>query len=141
MKKLASLALLITLLSPTMSFAQNSQSAASPVDKTKVIQKLLAEIDAGNERIAALEAREQKLVEEIAKAEASRTELTEAHKHALLELGELRATIRFTKAEIEGHKEQVTLWKGEAERVKKELKSSRRRELILLIGHIVRSFL
>ena len=141
MKKFASLALLITLLLPMTSFAQNSQNAASPVDKTKVIQKLLAEIDAGNERIAALEAREQKLVEQIAKDEAAQKELTEAHKLALLELGELRATIKFTKAQIEDYKDQVALWKGEAERTKKELKSSRKRELILFLVLIGRSLL
>lgn len=141
MKKLASLALLITLLLPTTSFAQNSPNAGSPVDKTKIIQKLLAEIDAGNERIAALEAREQKLVEEITKAEAARTELTQAHKDALLELGEVRASLKFAKAEIEDYKKQVELWKSEAQTAKKELKSSRKRELILFLVLIGRSLL
>jgi chromosome segregation ATPase len=124
-----------------MSFAQNSQNAGSPVDKTKIIQKLLAEIDAGNERIQALEQREQKLTEEIAKADAAHVELTEAHKQALLELGEVRATIKFQKAEIEDYKKQVDLWKNEAAQAKKELKTSRKRELILTVALILRSLL
>ena len=141
MKKLASLALLIILLCPMMSFAQNSKSAASPVDKTKVIQKLLAEIDAGNERIATLEARKEKLEDEIAKADVAHAELTQAHKEALLELGELRATIKHEKGQIEDYKKQVDLWKGEAEHAKKELKSSRKRELLLMSALILRSIL
>ena len=124
-----------------MSFAQNSQNAESPVDKTKVIQRLLSEIDAANEQIKALEVREHDLLDEISKADAVSKELTEAHKQALLELGEVRATIKFQKAEIEGYKQQVDLWKNEAERTKKELKSSHKRELILFLAIIARSLL
>jgi Skp family chaperone for outer membrane proteins len=141
MKKLASLALLITLLLPTISFAQNSPSDKSPVDKSQVIQRLLSEIDARTEQVAALEERERKLTEEIEKTNAANKELTEAHKQSLLELGKLRATIEFRKAEIEDYKKQVELWRNEAQSVKKELKSSRKRELILFIGLIVRSLL
>lgn len=141
MKKFASLALLIILILPTSSFAQNSPSAASPVNKTKVIQKLLADIDAGNERVSTLEARAAALEEEIKKADVAHAELTEAHKKALLELGELRATIKYEKAQIEDYKKQVDLWRGEAERAKKELKSSRKRELILFLVLVGRSLL
>lgn len=141
MKKLAGLALLIILTCPMMSFAQNSPSAASPVDKNRVIQKLLAEIDTGNERIAKLEQRERELNEEIAKADAAHAELTKAHKEALLELGELRATIKHEKAQIEEYKKQVELWRTEAQVAQKQLKSSRKRELILTIALILRSLL
>jgi chromosome segregation ATPase len=124
-----------------MSFAQNSQNAGSPVDRGKVVRRLLAEIDTKNELVEKLEAREQELNKEIAKADAAHAELTEAHKQALLELGEVRATIRFQKAGIEDHKRQVDLWKGEAEHAKKELKTSRKRELILTVALILRSLL
>ena len=124
-----------------MSFAQNSQNAQSPVDRGKTILKLLGDIDAAEEVIAKAEAREQKLVEEIAKADEAHAELTKAHKEALLELGELRATIKFKKEEIEGLKQQVELWKGEAARLGKELKASRKRELILLLSHVARSLI
>ena len=77
----------------------------------------------------------------IAKADAAHVELTEAHKQALLELGEVRATIKFQKAEIEDYRRQVDLWKNEAAHAKKELKTSRKRELILTIALILRSLL
>lgn len=122
-----------------MSFAQNSPNAQSPVDRGKIILKLLGDIDAAQGVLTKAEERERKLVEEIEKADEAHAELTEAHKKALLELGELRATIKFKKEEIEGLKQQVELWKGEAARLNKELKASRKRELILLLGHIARS--
>jgi peptidoglycan hydrolase CwlO-like protein len=124
------------------SYAQSSPNAGLPaVDKTKVISNLLERIDADEVLIKTLEAREQALAEEIAKADAAHTELTEAHKAALLELGELRATIKFLHSEIDGLKEQVELWRNETQRLNKELKSSKRRELILLLGLIARSLL
>jgi peptidoglycan hydrolase CwlO-like protein len=122
------------------SYAQNSQNAGSPaVDKTKIISNLLERIDADEVLIKTLEVREKALSEEIAKADAAHAELTEAHKAALLELGELRATIKYLKAEIDGLKQQVELWRSESQRLNKELKASRKRELFLLLGLIARS--
>jgi len=122
------------------SYAQNSQNAGSPaVDKTKIISNLLERIDADEVLIKTLEVREKALTEEIAKADAAHAELTEAHKAALLELGELRATIKYLKAEIDGLKQQVELWRSESQRLNKELKASRKRELLLLLGLIARS--
>jgi chromosome segregation ATPase len=126
----------------TISYAQSSPSAALPaVDKSKVISNLLERIDADQVLIKALEAREQALTDEVAKADAAHVELTEAHKAALLELGELRATIKYKTDEIAGLGQQVELWRSEAKRLGNELKSSKRRELILLLGLIARSLL
>lgn len=123
------------------SYAQSSPSATSPVDKTKIISNLLERIDADEVLIKTLEARERALTEEITKSDAAHAELTEAHKAALLELGELRATIKYKNDEIDALKQQVDLWRNESQRLNKELKSSRKRELILLIGLIARSLL
>lgn len=125
----------------TLSYAQSSQNAASPVDKNKIISNLLQRIDADEVLIKTLDTREKALREEIAKADAAHTELTDAHKAALLELGELRATIKYKTDEIAGLQQQVELWRSETQRLNKELKSSKKRELILLLGLIARSLL
>lgn len=122
-----------------ISFAQNSPNAGSTVDKTKVITNLLARLDAAQNLLTESEARERSLTEEIAKADEAHAELTEAHKKALLELGELRATIQFRKDEIADLKTQVELWRNESQRLNKEVKAGRKRELILLLGLIARS--
>ena len=124
-----------------MIFAQNSPSAGLPVDKNKIISTVLVRIDADDVLIKESEAREKALTEEIAKADAAHAELTEAHKAALLELGELRATVKFLREANEERKHQVELWRSESQRLNKELKSSRKRELILLLGLIARSLL
>lgn len=142
MRKHAALALLIVLLCQTLSYAQSSPSATSPaIDKAKIISNLLQRIDANEALIAELEAREKALTDEIAKADAAHAELTKEHKLALLELGETRATIKHLHAETSDLKAQVTLWRTESERLTKELKASRKREMILLLGHIVRSLI
>lgn len=123
------------------SYAQSSPSAQSPVDKNKIISNLLERIDADEVLIKSLEARERALTEEVKAADTANTELTAAHKAALLELGELRATIKYKNDEITALKQQVELWRNESQRLNKELKSSKRRELILLIGLIARSLL
>src|SRR5262249_22258314 len=142
MRKHATAALLTVLLLAMSSYAQSSQDAGSPaIDKSKIISNLLERIDADEALIKTLEAREKALSEEIAKADAAHAELTEAHKQALLELGELRATIKYLRAEIDGLKQQVELWRSESQRLNKELKSSKKRELLLLLGLIARSLL
>ena len=141
MRKYVASALLMLLLCQMTIFAQNSPSATSPVDKNKVISTLLERIDADEALIKANEERERALTEELAKADAAHAELTEAHKAALLELGELRATVKFLKEANEERKQQVELWRTESQRLNKELKSSRKRELILLLGLIARSLL
>lgn len=123
------------------SFAQSSPNATLPVDRDKVIKKLLNQIDADELLIKALGAREQALTDEVAKADAAHVELTQAHKAALLELGELRATIKYLHSEIDGLKQQVELWRSESQRLTKELKTSHRRELILFLALIARSLL
>lgn len=141
MRKHAAAALLTLLLSVTISYAQSSPSERSPVDKTKIISNLLERIDADEVLIKTLETREKALTEEIAKADAVNTELTQAHKAALLELGELRATIKYLHSEIDGLKQQVELWRSESQRLTKELKTSHKRELILFLALIARSLL
>jgi len=123
-----------------LTFAQNSQNAASPaIDKNKIISNLLQRIDADEQLIKTLEQREHDLADEIEKANQAHAALTEAHKQALLELGELRATIKYLKEVNEDRKAQVELWRSEAARLEKELKASRKREMLLLVGHIIRS--
>jgi peptidoglycan hydrolase CwlO-like protein len=139
MRKHAAATLLILLLSVMTSFAQSSPGATSAVDKNKIISNLLERIDANELLIKTLTEREQALTDEIAKADEAHAELTTAHKAALLELGELRATIKFTREANDDLKKQVELWRSEATRLNKELKASRKRELILLLGLIARS--
>lgn len=125
-----------------LSYAQSSQSEGSiVVDKAKVITTLLQRVDDLEQLKSTLELREKTLLEEIGKAEAAHQELSNNYKEALLELGDVRATIRHKNDEIASLKEQVQLWRSETERLNKELKASRKRETILLLGHILRSII
>ena len=141
MRKHAAAALLMLLLCQMMTFAQSSPSATSTVDKNKVIANLLKRIDANEALIKTLDERELALTDEIAKADAAHAELTEAYKSALLELGETRATIQHVKEANADLKQQVELWKNEAGRLKNEVKSGHKRELVLLAVLILRSLL
>jgi len=142
MNKIAALALVMLLLCPTLSFAQSLQSeGSSVVDKSKVIVTLLKRVDDLEALKASYEQREKTLQEQIAKAEASRQELTTAYKESLLELGAVRQAMKDKDVEISALKEQVALWKSETQRVNQELSASRKRETILLVGHILRSII
>jgi chromosome segregation ATPase len=116
-----------------MSYAQNSRADKSPVDKSRVIARLLTEIDAGRAYIAQLEARQAALTSEIAAADSAHAALTEAYKTSLLELGELRATIKFQTAALAEREQQVAELKQERDGLRAKLKSAHKREVILTI--------
>ncbi len=141
MKKLAALLLLLTLLTcPIPSFAQNSPAAASQppaVNKSAVIKRLLAEIDDGRDLIEKLEKREAALTEEIAKADKAHETLTETYKAALIEIGELRATIKHEKAALAEREEQVKRVTSERDEARKENKSLKRENFLLKLGYVV----
>jgi chromosome segregation ATPase len=125
------LLLTVLLLLPTLIFAQSSQNGTSTVDKNKVISRLLLEIDADREVIATSQARSTALETELAEANTENKELTEAHKTALLELGELRATIKYKQAAIDERNQQVTELRSERDESRKENKHLRKENLIL----------
>lgn len=137
MKRLATLALATLLLFPTIASAQSSSAAASPVNKNQVIARLLKEVDDGRAYISTLQEREKALREELAAADNVEARLTEAYKASLVELGELRAEIKFRQAAADEREKQVEALRSENEQLTKKLKSARKREVVLgIIGFV-----
>jgi Skp family chaperone for outer membrane proteins len=130
-KPAATILLTILLLLPMPSYAQNSQSAISPVDKNKIIARLLTEIDTARAYIAELEKRQHALEAEIKAADEAHAALTEAYKTALLELGELRATVKFQEAALKEREQQVTELRAERDDLRAKLKSAHKREVLM----------
>jgi chromosome segregation ATPase len=130
---------MICLLCLTTASAQNSaggtSTSASAPDKNKVIARLLDEIDSGRTYIAQLEARERALTDEVEKAHTAEEKLADAHQAALLELGELRATIQYQKDALAERQKEVDELKTELDAQRKENKKLRRENLLLKIGY------
>ena len=123
MKRLAVVLSMTLLLYLTSASAQSSPQGASSspsVDKNQVIARLLLEVDEARAYITELETREAALVRETNAADAAYATLTEAHKAALIELGELRATIRFQKVALEERETQVKNLHAQNDRVTQE---------------------
>lgn len=112
------LLLCLTLASAT-SFAQGTSPTPS-VDKNKVIGRLLKEIDAGRASIAASETRVAALEAEVAATNAARVAISEAKDKALVEIGELRATIRFEKQALAERERQVEDLRGQRDTARAE---------------------
>jgi septal ring factor EnvC (AmiA/AmiB activator) len=131
--KRVALALLLTcLLLVTSSYAQNSKGTDAPAPPTKnqIIVGLLHENDDARAYISTLETRESALEDEIKKADAAHAALTQTYKDALLELGELRATVKFQKDALTEREKQVAELRAERDDARAKLKKERRRELL-----------
>jgi chromosome segregation ATPase len=146
-RKRALCLLMMLLLCLTPAFAQSSApgtSASVSVDKNRVIGRLLKEIDEGRAYIARLEEREHALEDEAQKARQAHEELTDAHAKALVELGELHATIKFQKEALAERETQVTELRGdvgtaraERDQAQAKVKSLKRENLTLKAGGLL----